>query len=225
MQAPYIPAKDADFDSWLTNFSALITAAPADFGLIAADAVIIAAAQTAFNAAFVTAITPETRTSPAIAAKDAARASADATVRPYAIQIKLNAAVTDENKVAVGVNLPVTSRTPVPPPATAPVLALVEAQPGQHVLGYKDSTTPTSKAKPAGVTGIEIVRVIGVAPAVDPDQGTPLAIATKSPQRLTTSVGDVGKIATYFARWTTRSGPAGVAQRGPWSAALSVAVI
>ena len=51
--APYIPVKDADLANWLDNFSALITASPATYGLVAGDAVAIAAQVAAWDAAYV----------------------------------------------------------------------------------------------------------------------------------------------------------------------------
>jgi hypothetical protein len=217
MQAPYIPASDAAFRVWIVNFAALITAAPANYGLIAGDAVTIQASANAFDAAYILATDPSTRTAPTIAAKDAARASATATVRPYAIGIKLNAAVSDENKTAVGVNVPVSTRTPIPPPATAPALTVTGIGPGVHTLAYRDVTTPASKAKPFGAIGIELFRTVA---AVETYLGT----RTKSPAAVDTVGIAIGTVATYRARWITRSGPAGSAQTGPWSAPVSAVV-
>lgn len=225
MAADYIPAKDADFDAWLTNFSALITATPTAYGLTAPDAVIIAAQKTAFAAALATATDPSTRTAPAVAAKDAARALAVATVRPYAINVKLNASVTNSQRSDLGLTINSFPPTPIPAPVTAPALVLVQATPLSHQLRFYDVTTPTSKAKPYGVIGLEVRRAIGTSPAVDPDSAAYLTTWGKSPNLSTFSSGDVGKVATYFGRWVTRSGPGGRQQTGPWSTALAVTVI
>ncbi len=224
-QAPYLPATDSAFDAWLTNFSALITAAPTTYGLIAGDATAIAAQQTAWNAAFLAATTPATRTPVTIADKDAARITAEATVRPYATTISRNPSVTNMDKIAVGVNLPNNARTPVPPPTTQPALTLVSAIHNVHTLAYRDTSTPTSKAKPFGAIGIDVRQAIGTTPATDPNACAPLTQATKSPITLGTDSADVGKLATYFGRWITRSGPGGQAQFGPWSASLVVAIV
>lgn len=225
MQSPYIPGKDSLFALWLANFATLIAATPATYGLVVGDATVITAANTAFQAAYTLSTDPLTRTSVTVAAKDAARAAAQATVRPYAVTISRNPAVDNGDKVAVGVNLPNSSRTPIPAPTSFPALSLVSAQPLVHVLAYRDTSTPTSKAKPFGATGVELVRAVGIAPAVDPSAGKPVLNATKSPVQVPQEAGDVGKLATYFARWVTRSGPGGVAQSGPWSAPLTVGII
>lgn len=225
MQSPYIPSRDADYALWLANFNGLIAATPADYGLIAGDAAVISAANTAFQAAYTASITPETRTSATIAEKDAQRAAATATVRPYAVTISRNAGVSDELKTGLGINLPNASRTPIPAPTTAPVLSHLASTHLAAKLGYRDTTTPTSKSKPPGVVSLELRQMIGLAPAVDPDAAPTLGLFTKSPLGIAFSAGDVGKVVTLWGRWTTKSGPAGVAQSGPWSAAVSFGVI
>lgn len=225
MQPPYIPAKDADFENWLNNFSTLLTAAPTTYGLTAPDAVTVAASYSAWNAAYILATNPATRTSSTIAQKDVERASATAVVRPFAIAIKLNTSVSDLDKTNIGVNLIVTTRTPIPPIITNPAMILVAATPGQHQLQFRDSATPTSKKKPFGAIGLEVWRAVGVAPAVSPDAAEFYQTWTKSPNTSTFDPADVGKYATYFARWTTRSGPGGTAMPSPWSAPLVAVVI
>lgn len=225
MQAPYIPAPKALFALWIANFAALIAATPTDYGLIAGDAATISAAADAYAAAYTASETPETRTSATIAEENAQRASATATVRPYAVQISRNPAVSNELKVGVGVNLPNATRTPIPAPTTQPVLIHNGSSHLTAALAFRDTETPFSKAKPFGATALEVRRTIGTAPAVDPDTALLAAMITKSPFSLAFISGDVGKVATLWGRWTTRSGPAGVAQAGPWSAALSFGII
>lgn len=225
MPATYLPASDSGFDSWLTNFSTLLTAAPTTYGLTAPDAVAVAAERTDYHAAYVTASDPGTRTSVTVAAKDAARVSAEAVVRPFAVAISLNSGVLDADKTDIGVTVRKLVPTPVPPPLTTPALSLASALPLQHQLRYVDSSTPTSKSKPAGATGIQLFRAVGTVPAVDPAQASYYDIWTKSPNVSTFVAGDVGKLCTYFARWMTRGGPGGAVQYGPWSAPLTISVI
>ena len=224
MQSPYIPGPDADFDNWAVNFSTLITAVPATYGLVAGDAIIIAAVVNPWHAAYVAATNPTTRTSVTIAAKDAARLAAEAVVRPYATTISRNPAVLNDDKVAVGVNLPNSARTPVPPPVTQPALSLVSSVHNLMTVAYRDTSTPTSKAKPPGAIGLDLRIFIGTTTPPAPDTVAPYGVVTKSPINVGFTNGDVGKTATYWGRWQTRSGPGGVAQFGPWSAPLEVVV-
>lgn len=225
MQPAYIPAPDADFQAWFLNFSTLLTTAPATYGLVSGDATAVAAKYTAWSTAYVLATNPSTRTSVTIATKDAARSSAEPLLRIYAVQISRNPAVTNGNKTAIGVNLPNASRTPVPPPTTQPALSLVTAIHNLQVLAYRDTSTPTVKAKPFGAIGLDLRQTIATAPGTDPNIANPLGVMTKSPLTVGTVTGDVGKLATYWGRWTTRSGPGGAAQFGPWGAPLTVAIV
>lgn len=225
MNTDYIPSTDSGFDSWLTNFSTLLTGAPTDYGLTAPDAVIVAAERSAYHTAYVAATDPSTRTVATIAAKDAARVSAESIVRPYAVSISMNSGVLDADKAAIGVTIRVTTPTPIPPPLTTPGLALVSGAPLGHTLRFFDTSTPTTKSKPFGALGMQVMRSVGVAPAVDPSVCPYYATWTKSPNVSTFESGQQGKVATYFARWVTRGGPGGAAQYGPWSAPLSLVVM
>lgn len=221
----YVPAQDALFAAWLLNFSTLLTAAPATYGLVAGDAVIVDAQNAAFQAAYTAATNPATRTTSSVAAKDAARASAESVVRPYAQRIKVNPAVSNASRVNIGVTVDAFPPTPIPAPTTSPVLMLVMATPLQHTLQYRDSLTPTSKAKPYGVKQLALFVTVGVAPAVDPDAAIYRGGFTKSPLNVGFDSSQRGKIATYFSRWENGSGPGGVAARGPWSDPVSVVII
>jgi hypothetical protein len=224
-QPSYIPPKDADFDVWLQNFTTLLTATPTDYGLVAGDATVCAAQYTAWHPAYLAATNPATRTAPTVAAKDGARVTAVNTIRPYAQQISKNMAVSDLLKVGIGVNLPNNVPVPIPAPLTSPALLLQSASPQVHQLQYRDSTTPLTKAKPFGAVGIEIWRSVGTVAATDPAQCSLYETWTKTPNTSQFDVGDVGKTATYFGRWVTRSGPGGSNQPGPWSARLVVVVL
>lgn len=225
MTNPYIPARDSLFANWLLNFASLIAASPSTYGLVAADAAAISAQQVAWQAAYDLAIDPSTRTPAAVAGKDATRAQSEALVRPYAIMIRNNGGVSNVSKVNVGVTVPDLTPTPVPPPVTSPALVLMAATPGLHQLQFRDSLSPLLKRKPAGVIGLELFRAIGTVAATDPAQASYLSTITKTPFVVSTPPADAGKRAVYFARWATRSGPGGVAQVGPWSAALSTVAI
>lgn len=225
MAAPYLPASDAAFDAWLTNFSTLLTAAPATYGLVAGDAVIVAAQQTAYNAAYIAATTPATRTSVTVAAKDAARASAEAVVRPYAVSISLNAGVLDGDKTAIGVTVPKLVPTPIPAPTATPLVSLVSAVPTVATLKVVNAATPTSKAKPFGAIGVQMFAAIGTVPATDPAQLSWFSQPTKIPTAMTFDVADAGKICTVAARYITRGGNGGEAKVGPWSALVSFVIL
>lgn len=224
MPAPYIPAADAAFDVWLANFSTLLTASPTTYGLLAADATAVAGVTTTWSAAYLLASNPATRTPVTVADKDVARAAAEAMVRPYASRISVNPAVTDADKVAIGVTVRSTTPTPIPPPVTAPQITLNKAITGQQTLSFSEPGA-VGKAKPYGVVGVQLFASVGTTFATDPAQCSYVAQVTKSPTVQSFDAADAGKKVTWFARWVTKSGPGGQAQVGPWSDALNLVVM
>lgn len=222
---PYIPAPDSLFALWLDNFSTLLTANPTTYGLLAGDAVAVASANSDFQAAFLLSSNPATRTSATIADKDAERAAAEAVVRPLAVRIILNPAVLNIDRVSIGVTVPSTVPTPVPAPTTSPSLILQSAGPLVHNLQFRDSTAPLVKAKPFGVVTLELSAQIGVTAGIDPEAASFISGFNKTPFQVSWPSGNRGKHATYWGRWATRSGPAGVPQRGPWSDPLDAIIL
>jgi hypothetical protein len=220
MANDYIPTRDADFAIWLLNFSTLLTAAPTTYGLTAPDAVAVAAVTSTFEAAFDASSNPSTRTAGTVAAKDVARANAQLVVRPFAVLISLNTSVSDEAKQDIGVTVRKTFPTPIPAPVDAPNLGVQRMIPGQFTGSY-NVVGNIGKAKPTGSIGVEIVKSIGTVYATDPSQCQLEGTFTKSPFRIGFATEDTGKKVTLFARFTTRGGPGGRAQTGPWSLPLT----
>jgi hypothetical protein len=210
--APYIPNKEADLVNWANNFSTLITAAPSTYGLVSGDAVAIAAVVDAYDAAYALAIDPPTRTKPTVAAKDAARQAMLDVVRGYAIQIRNNAGVTNEDKADLGLTLPDPTPTPVPPPNTSPILSIPFATPLQLTLRFADQNTPDKRAKPPQITGLEVRAVASATVVADPAAIPFYGIATRQPFALNFDSSDAGKQAYVAGRWLNSKG-----QAGPWS--------
>lgn len=230
--APYIPARDSTLDSWADNFQTLIAASPATYGLTAPDAVVITNAFNVWHAAYLvggstgsppTPVNPSTFTTVSVAAKNSAKFAMIIIVRSYAAQIRLNPGVTNSDKVALGLNLPNNTPSPIPVPLTFPLLSIVSAGPGTQLIRFADSATPALRAKPFGAVGMQLFRGVGVAAITDVALTNFLAQLTTQPFQASFLIGDAGKVATYFARWITRGRPVGdaAAQVGPWSAPVS----
>ena len=220
MAAPYIPPKEADLALWSQNFADLIDAAPSTYGLAPSDAAAIVAANDPWQASYLLATNPTTRTEVTVAQKNADRIAAVIVFRTYASQIRLNPGVSNSDKLALGLNLPNNAPSPIPPPPTFPILAIASAGPGMHEIRFADSASPSSRRKAANAVQMQLFR--GVAPAAIPDPAntTFYAAVTKQPfASVFTDPAEAGDVATYFARWVTRTG-----ELGPWSAAVSMTV-
>jgi hypothetical protein len=219
MSESYIPAADALARDWFVNFAARIAANPALYQLTAADATNIDGVVDDFVAAYAIAVEPITRTPVTIAAKDAARNVAEQLCRQFAIQIKFNAGITDEDKIAAGVRPPNPNRDPINPPASSPLLNVLGATPGSHTIRYADTSTPDSPAKPFGAAMMQLWVAIGATPTTDESTAKFYGTFTKNPVGVSFVEADDGKVATYFARWANRKG-----DTGPWSLPVSMRI-
>ena len=205
--APYIPTRQNLFDAWFLNFSTLISASPALYGLTPGDAVAIAALYSAWHAAYLPVTSATTKTAATVAAKNGAYASVLPQVRQYSQQITNNAGVTSANKISLGLNPKTSTPSPITPPASTPVLSVQSAVAGAITLRYRDSASgPSVKAKPYGVTQCRICGMVSATAVVDPLVLPVLAVATKSPFLLNTAGLAKGSTIYLAAYWMTRKG-------------------
>lgn len=219
----YIPAADSEFAVWLANFQSLLAANPTNYGLVAGDAAEVTTVNTAFQAAYVLATGGTTRTSATIAAKDNARAAAEAVVRPFAVQISLNGSVSDALKVGIRVTVRKLVPTPIPAITTAPDLSLKLLQFGQAKINFRDAQQPQGKAKPFGATGLELWQRSGAGTPTEPYVWTYVGNWGKSPLTFDLAGQASGTQIVLRSRFTTLSGPGGKSQPGPWSNELTFA--
>jgi hypothetical protein len=217
---PYIPARNANLLTWSLNFSTLLTAAPATYGVTAADATSIAAEYTALAAAYALITSPSTKTATTVQAYNAAKVTALALFRPYAVQISINAGVSPSNKVALGVNPRTSVPTPITAPTTNPVLTPISTSTGGTILRSRDSSaSPSVKSKPYGVIALQLYGMVSATPVTDPTTLPFLGPETKSPWTQALGSSAAGKTAYFAARWQTRKGLV-----GPWSPIISYVV-
>jgi hypothetical protein len=213
---PYIPAKNAALVAWGLNFSTLITAAPATYGLTSGDATAIAAQYTAIAAAYALITSGSTKTASTVSAFNTEKINAIALWRPYAQAISLNAGVTSANKIAVGVNPRTSVPLPITAPATTPILTAQSASTAGIIVRYRDSTaSPSVKAKPYGVIGCLIYAKASATVITDPTTLTYEGTQTKSPFTLSLPA-TAGMIVYMSARWVTKKGLI-----GPWAPIIS----
>lgn len=217
---PYIPVTDAGLDAFLANFSALITAAPATYGLVAGDAVVIAGEVAAWSAAYLPVLSPTTKTRAAVAAKNAARVTVVALIRTYAQQVANNPGVDPGDKVALGLNPKTSKPSPVSAPTSAPVLLVQSASNLALIVRYRDSAAGVKvKAKPFGAIGCEIYAKVSATPVVLVSDLTFYQRATKSPVVIEFGGSDGGKQVYLASRWVTRTG-----LYSPWSSIVSFTI-
>ena len=134
--------------------------------------------------------------------------------------IQNNPAVTDEQRLLMGLPVRDTTRTRVPAPTTKPVVEIKTGQHFQQVLHWRDEAQPKSKAKPAGVRGAQIWMWVGANVPADPADFRWLALDSATPYLHIHDAGDAGKLAYYALRWENTHG-----ETGPWSDVVSATVL
>lgn len=114
-------------------------------------------------------------------------------------------------------------------PTTASTAMVEQTNRLQHTIHFADSTTPTSKAKPAGVRVAQVWVKVGTAPPAS--EGNPdfrcledfgslsCATDTRTPYVAEFDPADAGKTAYDWLRWENTKG-----QPGPWSTTASATI-
>jgi len=212
----YIPAEDSAALAWMTTFGSGIAANFALYGLSSADSIAINNAISLFAASLPPTQNPATRTKVTVATKDDARTAAEQICRQFAIDIKYSAAVSEPDKIAIGIRPPNNSRDPIEAPGTEPILNVVGTAFRTHTLRFADIETPTKAAKPFGAGSLQLFVALGDEPTNDPKQATFVGAVTRNPVGVAFEAADDGKVASYFARWASVRG-----EVGPWSAGIS----
>ena len=211
----YIPRPDGDFAAWANHYYEAVKKFYDAQGFDPTDLKPLETALENWNKDYPAHVAAQQRAEGARQAKDAARAALEKEVRPVTNFVQGYPKTTNADRAEMGITVRDTSPTPAPAPTSRP-LALVES--GQrltHQLRLVDESTPTRRARPAGVLGAEVWVKL-----VDADQPTPtdpaaltfLTMTTKPSFRAEFKAGEGGKTAVYMARWVNTRG-----EKGPWS--------
>ena len=207
----YIPQKDGNFDTWFQQFSVYLSANYAALGVDLPTANNIAANYATWTAAYSASIGGSTRGPATVSAKNAARAAATVNIRIVAQLVNNNPTVTDDQRVALGITVRKTTKTPVPAPTTSPLLTFIAATPLSHTLRFADQSTPASRALPFGAIALELHVYISATPPPPDAPATRVLTATKNPLGVTFLTANAGLNAYYKGYWRTRTGLLGPA--------------
>lgn len=215
MTAPYIPTRDALLDAWGSNFDTLISADPALYGLQPSDATAIDVAYTDFHNAYLVISVPANRSQVTIATKNNLKATFVQLARTYAQQIRNNPGVSNDDKLALGLNLANNTPSPIPAPSSQPLISFKSATPLQHELRYSDYNSPASRKKAPGSIQVQWYMrfsAIGSPPPSNPFPADAVLVSTKNPTMVNFDSAQAGLNVTYWARFVNRNG-----LFGPWS--------
>lgn len=167
----FIPAREADLVTFGNQYARLVVAGYAGYGLTQAQSAAVATTMDAFVGAYNACQGNDTRTPSQLIAKDKAKAAAVAEIRLTARIIQANPVVTDQQKSDLGLTVRTGGRTPLPVPATAPMLDIVSAtNTSLQIRLHAGLAGTTRRGKPKGVAGASIWSAIApAAPAAIAD--------------------------------------------------------
>lgn len=220
MANDFIPVKDAELGPFAINMAAAVGDSLTLYGISDAQNVALQNAMNAWTPAFDASLDADAAARAATATKDTARATLVAAIRACNASVQAFPACTDANKEIAGFPVYKTGRTPVPPPTTAPIVISAMPQAALHqVIEFRDQSTPSKRAKPAGVTGAEVWCKVGAPAPVDGTGCTFLGLDTRTPYLAEFDTEDSGKAVWYVLRWVSTTG-----QPGPWGPVFAAVV-
>lgn len=218
----YMPRPDGDFSAWANAYYEAVKKWWEANGLDPTDLKPLETALAEWVKDYPAHVKAQAAAEGARQAKDRARGGLEKQVRPITNFIQTYFKTTDADRATMGITVRDTSSTPAPAPTSRP-LALVDGGARlTHHLRLVDESTPTRRARPAGVLGAEVWVKL-----VDADTPTPtdpsvlsfLTMTTRPSFRAEFKAGDGGKTAVYMTRWVNTRG-----EKGPWSEVAAATV-
>ncbi|MDR2630123.1 MAG: hypothetical protein LBC60_04295 [Spirochaetaceae bacterium] len=197
----YIPANDADFNTWFKNLVQDVNAKTSGSSPIwnhipASEVTLLNTTYAAWYTAYSPTLVPHT---PEVTvAKDQARIGAEAVVRPFVGQWLMWKQVTNAQREADGLHNKRPRRDHIPAPTSIPILTPRAGRPRQVVIPYIDES---GLAKPADVHGIEVCWAILDHPPAGIKELINSSFDTDSPLTLPFDEEDRGKRLYMAGRW------------------------
>ncbi|MDR1345771.1 MAG: hypothetical protein LBK03_03615 [Bacteroidales bacterium] len=166
------------------------------------------------------ATTSNTRTSPAVRAKNRAREALKKAIR-QAVKEHLahNHLLTDADRDLLGLPVYKTTRTPAPVAESYPDFDIDSSLISFLIIHFYEKDGEYKKAKPAGQHGAEIRWMISDMPVMDANELIHSSFDTRTPFRLEFSGNERGQTVYLALRWENTRG-----KKGPWSAIKSAII-
>ena len=162
--ADYLPAKDAEFDTWISNFQAYVAAHAVELGLTPAQALEVLNAKTMWGLSYTNHIAAREAAGNAQATKEEKKGDATKTVRQIVAVIQARPGTTDAHRAGLGVTIPDRVPTPTDPEAirrlSPPEMELDYSKPQQvtvHAGPYPKDERQNGFKKPAVGFELEVL--------------------------------------------------------------------
>ncbi|MDR0582169.1 MAG: hypothetical protein LBG31_04300 [Prevotellaceae bacterium] len=209
----YIPVKDRDFLSWVTNFFNYLYTALTRFNFPEEVYQELSALVDDFTQKFERAIAPITRTKAAVQEKNDSRKTLTKRLRTVVKEyLNFNHAVTDSDRDKLGLPIYKTTRTHAPVAAKSPDFDINTSVIGRVGISFYEKDGDHRRGKPAGQHGVEIAWVIAGTPPTRWDELIHSIVDTHSPHTFSFENDQRGQTLYFALRWENTRG-----EKGPWS--------
>jgi hypothetical protein len=214
----YLPKGEAEFFEWQDNFVPMVTTNAAAWNITPLELGVLTALQTDYLPKYAVANKSKstTRTSQQVLAKNTSTKNYKAGVRKFVKQhIAFNDAVTDDDRLALKVNVRDTVRTPSGTPATVPD-AFLDSLKGSRikitVRQQPDASGVSKRGKPDDASAFEAAVWTGANPPSNPEDCPRKERSSKTTLTLEFAAADIGKTISVWVRWIGLAG-----QKGSWN--------
>ena len=214
----YMPKAISLFILWGNNFVNYMFANGYKWGISLEELAELKAQWEATLALIEQAKNPALNSHLAVVRKDAAVKAFKEKARGYVRHELHNRAVTNADRIALGMKIRDLSRTPIGRPTTMPHIIIDVTNPRQICFRFRDKDSH-SEAKPRGVIGAVAAWSISNTRPPDQDALPHSFLATRSPYTIPFSEEDRGKTIYLALCWQNARG-----QRGPWSDIASAVI-
>lgn len=209
----YYPQSDNDFVAWLTNFAAVLSAAPTSYGETTTTSGALGLAIDAYTGALAQVVTLSAQAQAAINDKEVKKQAVIDLLTAMVGRMQNSSVMTDLKRGELDITVRDTEKTPAAVPTSRPVLTVDFSQRLQHTIHFVDeNSVGGSKAKPDGVRSCDIYLYVGTTAPAGPNDFDYVTSDTRTPYPLTFDQADGAKNAYYIGRWVNTRG-----EHGPWS--------
>jgi hypothetical protein len=203
----YIPGKNAEVVEWGNHFVQYIADHSVAWEIPGEEITELQAAQTEFNL-WQAVAAGANRTKVIVEKRDTAKKVLEENIR-YMVNFRLkNRAVTNADRIAMGLPVRNSVRTPIPDPTTRPVAEMIGNGIRSVQVKFHDEASST-RAKPYGIDGAVILYAVRDTPPKDLADLTHSVLATRTPYTLTFTEAQRGQWVYAALCWQNKKGVKG----------------
>jgi hypothetical protein len=213
----YVPHKNAELVAWSVNFVSLVEANAAQWNISEEEVSKLKESAQDYASLFTQCDSP--LRSPFVRAKrDAAARTLVAHIRALARFRLRNPAITDVQRVALGLPVRDSVASTIHAPSTHPEFHFVRRDVCRLTVSFRDMGV-SNRARPYGMAGAIIAYAVLDEPPRSMSQLVRTVLATRTPYKLDFSLQDCGKTLYVAMCWQNRKG-----EKGPWSQIASAVI-